>query len=309
MIYIWLQFGICAAIITVAGSKLSNYGNLIAEKSGLGDTVVGLVLLATVTSLAELITGISAVTVTDLPDLAVGAVLGSCVFNLALLVILDFLYRGESVYSKAHQGHVLAAGFGIVLIGFTGFSVLGSSAGILPTLAHIGLYTPVILVTYLPAMRTVFYSERVQRARDFGHDHDRRVHCWTGLSGQNALSQDSRLGQPDSVLCVSDQFLRPVHIWRVVKRAMTTTHLTMACTGRISEATCVVRYNLPLTSSHARAGIVNTSARAARGSVLRNSYWLTKNSNDRIHKIEEMVDFPLRHGGGRGMAAAEFARG
>ena len=164
MIYIWLQFGICVAIITVAGSKLSNYGNLIAEKTGMGGTVVGLILLATVTSLPELITGISAVTVTDLPDLAVGAILGSCVFNLAILVVLDFLYRGESVYSKAHQGHVLAAGFGIVLIGFTGFSVLESSAGILPSLAHIGLYTPVIVVAYLLAMRTVFHYERDHRA-------------------------------------------------------------------------------------------------------------------------------------------------
>lgn len=164
MIYIWLQFGICVAIITVAGTKLSNYGNLIAEKTGMGGTFVGLVLLATVTSLPELITGISAVTVTQLPDLAVGAILGSCVFNLAILVILDFFYRGESVYSKAHQGHVLSAGFGIVLIGFTGFSVLESSVGILPSLAHIGLYTPVIVVAYLLAMRTVFQYERDHRA-------------------------------------------------------------------------------------------------------------------------------------------------
>ncbi len=124
MIYIWLQFGICVAIITVAGSKLSNYGNLIAEKTGMGGTFVGLVLLATVTSIPELITGISAVTVTKLPDIAIGAILGSCVFNLAILVVLDFLYRGESVYSKAHQGHILSAGFAIVLIGLTGFSVL-----------------------------------------------------------------------------------------------------------------------------------------------------------------------------------------
>jgi cation:H+ antiporter len=164
MIYIWLQFGICVAIIALAGAKLSNYGNLIAEKTGMGGTFVGLVLLATVTSLPELITGISAVTVTQLPDLAVGAILGSCVFNLAILVVLDFLYRGESVYSKAHQGHVLSAGFGIVLIGLTGFSVLESSAGILPSLAHVGLYTPVIVVTYLIAMRTIFQYERDHRA-------------------------------------------------------------------------------------------------------------------------------------------------
>lgn len=164
MISIWLEFGICVAIIAIAGSKLSNYGNLIAEKTGMGGTLVGLVLLATVTSLPELITGISAVTLARAPDIAIGAILGSCVFNLAVLVVLDFLYRGESVYSKAHQGHVLSAGFGIVLIGFTGFSVLESTAGILPSLAHIGLYSPVIVVTYLLAMRTVFQYDRDHRA-------------------------------------------------------------------------------------------------------------------------------------------------
>ena len=164
MLLIWLEFGVCLAAITAAGYKLSIYGSVIADRTGMGGTFVGLVLLATVTSLPELITGISSVTLADVPDIAIGSLLGSCVFNLALLVILDFMYREESVYSKAHQGHVLSAGFGIVLIGFTGFSVLESTVGILPLLGHVGLYTPVIVASYLLAMRTVFRYERDHRA-------------------------------------------------------------------------------------------------------------------------------------------------
>jgi len=164
MLLIWLQFAACLALITVAGYRLSIYGSVIADRTGMGKTFVGLVLLATVTSLPELITGISAVTLTDVPDIALGSLLGSCVFNLVLLVMLDFLYRAESVYSKAHQGHVLSAGFGIVVIGFTGFCVLENKAGILPTLGHIGIYSPVILAGYLLAMRTVFRYERDHRA-------------------------------------------------------------------------------------------------------------------------------------------------
>jgi cation:H+ antiporter len=98
------------------------------------------------------------------PDIAIGALLGSCVFNLAILVILDFLYREESVYSKAHQGHVLSAGFGIVVIGLTGFSVFESQAGVLPPLGNVGLYTPLLVGSYLLAMRTVFRYERDHRA-------------------------------------------------------------------------------------------------------------------------------------------------
>jgi hypothetical protein len=56
----------------------------------------------------------------DAPDIALGDVLGSCVFNLVILVVLDFLHRGESVYHHANQGHILSAGFGIVLIDFVG---------------------------------------------------------------------------------------------------------------------------------------------------------------------------------------------
>ncbi len=164
MFLIWLQFAVCVALITVAGYRLSIYGSVIADRTGMGATVVGLVLLATVTSLPELITGVSAVTLADAPDIAIGSLMGSCVFNLALLDVLDFLYREESVYSKAHQGHVLSAGFGIVVVGFTGFCVLEGAEGILPTLGYIGIYSPVIVVSYLLAMRTVFRYERDHRA-------------------------------------------------------------------------------------------------------------------------------------------------
>ena len=46
-------------MIGVAGVKLTYYGDAIAEKTGLGRTWVGVVLLASVTSLPELATGIS----------------------------------------------------------------------------------------------------------------------------------------------------------------------------------------------------------------------------------------------------------
>lgn len=159
---IWLQFMLCVALIGYAGTKLSRYGDIIADKTGLGGTWVGLVLMASVTSLPELSTGISAVTVAHAPNIAIGDVLGSCVFNLAILVVVDFLYRGESVYTRASQGHILAAGFGVILIGFVGFSLL--LGGKAPSIGHVGLYSPVIVLIYLLAMRTVYRYEQRQMA-------------------------------------------------------------------------------------------------------------------------------------------------
>ena len=59
-------------MIIYSGTKLAIYGDAIAEKTGMGKAWFGLVLMASVTSLPELITGISAVVIVDVPDLAVG---------------------------------------------------------------------------------------------------------------------------------------------------------------------------------------------------------------------------------------------
>lgn len=164
LVLVWLQFAACAAAITVAGSRLSRYGDVIAEKTGLGGTWIGLVLLASVTSLPELVTGVTAVTWADTPDIALGDVLGSLVFNLAILVVLDFLHRDSSLYTRARQGHVLSAGFGVMLIGVVGYGmVLARQAGA-PAIGHVGVTTPVILALYLVAMRTLYRYEKRQIA-------------------------------------------------------------------------------------------------------------------------------------------------
>jgi cation:H+ antiporter len=157
---IWLEFALCIAAIGLAGARLSHYGDILAEKTGLGRSWVGLVLLATVTSLPELVTGISAVALAGVPDIAVGDVLGSCVFNLAILVVIDFLHPGESIYSRASRGHILSAGFGIVLIGALAFSLLLAGRGQTLAIGHIGAYTPPIVALYLLAMRTLYRYER-----------------------------------------------------------------------------------------------------------------------------------------------------
>lgn len=75
---LWIQFLSFSAIILFAGTQLSRYGDILAEKTSLGRTWIGVILLAMVTSLPELITGMSSVVVFDVPNIAVGNVLGAC---------------------------------------------------------------------------------------------------------------------------------------------------------------------------------------------------------------------------------------
>ena len=165
---IWFEFLLCAALIGVAGFQLTRYGDAIAQRTGLSGNWIGLALLATVTSLPELATGITSVTLANAPNLAVGDALGSCVVNLVFLVVIDFVFRKEPVWHRASQGHVLAGAFGVVMLGFALFSLLISQVpasrglGLAAVTAQtgFGMATPVLLVLYLVAMRTVFSYER-----------------------------------------------------------------------------------------------------------------------------------------------------
>jgi cation:H+ antiporter len=170
---VWLAFAACVGLIAVAGPELSRSGDIIADKTGLSGNWIGLILLGTVTSLPELMTGMSSVTAADVPNIAVGDVLGSCVFNLLILVVIDFVYREAPVYRRAHQGHILSAGFGVVLIGFAALNLQVGSDGDDFAIGHVGLYTPIIIGLYLLAMRTVFRYEREQREAFVGEAEER----------------------------------------------------------------------------------------------------------------------------------------
>ena len=82
-------FLLCAVIIFFAGKKLSRYGDMLSEKTGLSKGWVGLILMASVTSLPELMVGISSSAIVQSADLAVGDILGSRAFNLGILAMLD----------------------------------------------------------------------------------------------------------------------------------------------------------------------------------------------------------------------------
>lgn len=156
---VWVQFAACIALIGVAGVQLTRYGDAIADKTGIGGSWIGLVLIATVTSLPELASGISAVTLADLPDIAVGNVLGACVLNLSILALLDLLHRRESIYRGASRSHILAAGFGVVLLALSGFGLLTGDVASGWVLGHIAFYSPLLLLGYAVAIRAVYRYE------------------------------------------------------------------------------------------------------------------------------------------------------
>jgi len=160
----WVHFGLCALLIIVAGPVLTRQAHVIAPRWGLSDSWAGMVLLATATSLPELITGLSSVTAAGAPNLAVGDILGSCIFNLALLAVLDLLSREGSLFNDADQGHVLSAALGTLMISVAGAALIVARAGLDVVIWHVSIYSLLLIVMYAIAMRALYLHGRAPAA-------------------------------------------------------------------------------------------------------------------------------------------------
>lgn len=120
---LWVQLAAAAGIILFAATFMASSADVIAIRTGLGRTFIGVVMLATATSLPELGTGVSSIVWLDEPDLAAGDAFGSNVFNLLIIGLLDFFWRNGPLLNRVSAGAVLIAGLGILMIGLAGASI------------------------------------------------------------------------------------------------------------------------------------------------------------------------------------------
>ncbi|MDQ0298823.1 cation:H+ antiporter [Salibacterium salarium] len=138
-------FALAAIFTVISAVKLSTYADVISFKSKWGGLMVGTILLAGATSLPEVTTSLTAVFL-DNPDIAVGNVLGSNMFNLLIIATFDLYYRKEKLFSRTDMSHAYTASLGIML------SALALIAFFLRTdlaILGIGVDSLFILITYI----------------------------------------------------------------------------------------------------------------------------------------------------------------
>jgi cation:H+ antiporter len=112
---------IAAIGILMAGFLLSQSGEAIAHQTGLGASLVGLVLVGFATSLPELSSIIAALRLKKY-ELAVGDVFGTNLFNIALILLADVAYRSGPILNEAGPFEIVASLLALII---TGIFVVG----------------------------------------------------------------------------------------------------------------------------------------------------------------------------------------
>ena len=123
---LWLQLLAAAALILFASNFLAKSADIIALRTGLGRSFIGVVLLATATSLPELGTGVGAIAILDNSDLAVGDAFGSNLFNLLIIGLLELFWRGNgaSILDAVGTTSVMVGILGMLVISIAAVAIL-----------------------------------------------------------------------------------------------------------------------------------------------------------------------------------------
>ena len=184
---VWIKFILCIVIIFFSGRKVAKYGDIIAEKTGLGGVWIGLVLIAILTSLPELFNGVSAIRLVDAPDLTIGDLLGANMFNMFNLALLDILHRNGSLLAVVGRTHRLTGVFSLLLVLLVGISIFISSRFCAMGLGWIGWYTPVIVLLYLVFIRIIYrFEQRHPSLKEtelaYGEESSRKVYLYFAIS-------------------------------------------------------------------------------------------------------------------------------
>lgn len=154
---VWFKFVLCLAIILAAGSQLSKYGDALGEKTKLGRAWIGIVLLATVTSMPELATGVSSVSLLGRPNLTLGDLFGSNLLNIVIIALLDIVYTKGPLLYLVGSGVIFVATLSAMFLAVVAtFMYLVQNVSSLAIFNYVGVYSLILFGLYLLTQYMLF---------------------------------------------------------------------------------------------------------------------------------------------------------
>jgi cation:H+ antiporter len=136
---------LAALLILLAGYALSSTGEILAERSGLGDSFFGAVFIAITTSLPEISTVLAAVRLGRYV-MAVSDIFGTNLFDIGVIFLADLAYPGGPVLNQVGSFAIVAGLLGILV---TAIYLAGLIERRDLQIAGIGVDSIAVVATYL----------------------------------------------------------------------------------------------------------------------------------------------------------------
>jgi len=162
---LWFQLTCATGIILAGAHFLTRAADAISIRTGIGHSFIGVILLATATSLPELGTGISSIQLGQ-PDLAMGAVFGSNMFNLLLIPLIDLYWRRGPILALMGNTVTWIAWLGIAVIALGTLAVLAPQTFPALTQGRLSPLTWLIFLVFLVAMYILYRRSRSEDKSD-----------------------------------------------------------------------------------------------------------------------------------------------
>lgn len=141
--------------ILAAGSRLTAVADVLAEKTGLGEALVGAVLLGAATSLSGIVTSVTAAADGN-AELAVSNAVGGIAAQTVFLAVADAFYRQANLEHAAASPANLAQG--TLLVTLLAIPLLAFSS---PEVTILGVHpaTPVLIAGYFFGLRIISQAQ------------------------------------------------------------------------------------------------------------------------------------------------------
>jgi cation:H+ antiporter len=160
---VWAKFLTLLFLVFIFGSRAARSADIIAEKKGLAKAFMGVVFISMITSFPELFTGISAGAIVKAPDIAVGQIVGSCVFNLVIIAVIEIFFRKNNIYASTDKLTPMSLVFSLSIIALLTlllFTRLNLS------IFHVGASSIIIIAVYLMFMRLIFKKRKAEKEEE-----------------------------------------------------------------------------------------------------------------------------------------------
>lgn len=151
-----IGFALATLALVVITPYLVRSANEIAVITGLGTTFVGTALVATVTSLPELMATIAAVRI-GASDMAIGNLFGSNLFNMFALGLADVFFTQGRFLAVIDPAFLMVGLLGLVM---TGLGLVGNLARLERRFLFIEIDALLLILTYIAGM-WLLYSRGV----------------------------------------------------------------------------------------------------------------------------------------------------